>query len=96
MVYHPHCVVTPWSKTQHIVKYFMMGIIDTAYYYSSITQIYCRQVIVGEYEPPEVGVHGFCTISAGDKAIRMEYIRKLYEAYQRKMLAIRAQPDSSL
>ena len=74
----------------------MMGIIDTAYYYSSITQIYCRQVIVGEYEPPEVGVHGFCTVPAGDKAIRMEYIRKIYEAYQWKVLAIRAQPDSSL
>ena len=49
-----------------------MGIIDTAYYYSSITQIYCRQVIVGEYEPPEVGVHGFCTVPAGDKANRLE------------------------
>ena len=73
-----------------------MGIIDTAYYYSSITQIYCRHVIVGEYEPPEVGVHGFCTIPAGDKAIRMEYITKIYEAYQWKVLAIRWPPHSAM
>ena len=76
----------------------MMGIIDTAYYYSSITQIYCRQVIVGEYEPPEVGVHGFCTVPAGDKAIRMEYIPRNFgslENIQWKVLAIREPPISS-
>ena len=55
----------------------MIGVIDTAYYYSSITQIYCRHVIVGEYEPPEVGVHGFCTIPANSYGIYKENLWSL-------------------